>query len=98
MQHVSIYDKTKWGGYENSSSDIESYNYGYDAKILELEKGANTINHYIDKLITENIKLSISFSKVLTLTPARKSDKNLIGSILCPCDFKDLTFIECPSQ
>lgn len=57
LQHVSIYDKTNWGGYENSQSDIESYNYGYNAKILELEEGVNTINHYIDKLITENIRL-----------------------------------------
>ena len=38
-------------------SDIESYNYGYNAKILELEEGVNTINYCIDKLITKNIKL-----------------------------------------
>ena len=57
LQHIEIYTKTKWGGYENSSSDIESYNYGYNAKVLELAEGANTINHCIDKLITENIKL-----------------------------------------
>ena len=57
LQHVSIYDKTNWGGYEHSQSDIESYNYGYNAKILELEEGVNTINYCIDKLITKNIKL-----------------------------------------
>jgi len=57
LQHVSIYTKTNWGGYEHSQSDIESYNYGYNAKILELEEGTNTINYYIDKLITANIKL-----------------------------------------
>ena len=57
LQHISMYDKTNWGGYEHSQSDIESYNYGYNAKILELEEGVNTINYGIDKLITENIKL-----------------------------------------
>ena len=57
LQHVELYSKDKWGGYSNSTSDIESYNYGYNAKILELEEGVNTINYGIDKLITENIKL-----------------------------------------
>ena len=57
LQHVELYSKDKWGGYSSSTSDIESYNYGYNAKILELEEGVNTINYGIDKLITKNIKL-----------------------------------------
>ena len=57
LQHIELYTKDKWGGYSNSQSDIESYNYGYNAKILELEEGINTINHNIDKLITESIRL-----------------------------------------
>ena len=57
LQHIELYTKDKWGGYSSSQSDIESYNYGYNAKILELDKGIDAINYDINKLITENIKL-----------------------------------------
>ena len=36
LSRIEAYNYDQWGGTGNSSSDIDSYKYGYDAEIIDV--------------------------------------------------------------